>query len=121
MSRRGHATGIITTYEYTWLLKTDKAGTVWVSDPIHCSNAGDSKRASVTEARHLTISLERVMSTHNQLMPLAVSDELPNIDQQAEICDLLVTSGSDVTVLSFNLLFMTLHILQCCRCCCRVS
>ncbi|KAL3155542.1 hypothetical protein ABBQ38_011094 [Trebouxia sp. C0009 RCD-2024] len=49
MSRRGHATGIITTYEYTWLLKTDKAGTVWVSDAIHCSNGGNSKHASVTE------------------------------------------------------------------------
>ena len=52
MSRRGHATGIITTYEYTWLLKTDKAGTVWISDAIHFSNGGNSKHASVTEARH---------------------------------------------------------------------
>ena len=52
MSRHGHATGIITTYEYTWLLKTDKAGTVWISDAIHFSNGGNSKHASVTEARH---------------------------------------------------------------------
>lgn len=52
MSRRGHATGIITTYEYTWVLKTDKAGTVWVSDAIPFSNGGNCKHPSVTEARH---------------------------------------------------------------------
>lgn len=52
MSRRGHATGIITTYEYTWLLKTDKAGSVWVSDAIHFSKGGNGKDASVTQARH---------------------------------------------------------------------
>ena len=51
MSRRGHKTGIITSYLHTWLLKTDRAGCVWVSAPIAYDAEGSTTKASVTEVR----------------------------------------------------------------------
>lgn len=52
MSRRGHKTGIISSYHYTWLLKTDGEGCVWISDPVRYDSEGTDTRASVTEVRH---------------------------------------------------------------------
>ena len=49
MSRRGHKTGIISTYHHTWLLKTDGRGKVWISDAIPRERQGDAGLASVTE------------------------------------------------------------------------
>ncbi len=49
MSRRGLKTGIISTYEYTWLVKTNRRGDVWISDAIHFTSQGDESHASVTE------------------------------------------------------------------------
>ena len=49
MARRGHHTGIISTYEYTWLLDTNRNGDVRVSDAIHSARKGDDSCASVTE------------------------------------------------------------------------
>lgn len=54
MARRGHETGIISTYEYTWLLKTNRSGQVWVSDAIHFARQGDASCASVTEVDKLS-------------------------------------------------------------------
>ena len=53
MARRRHKTGIISTYEYTWLLKADEGGVMKVSDAIHCSRQGDGHCASVTEVSKL--------------------------------------------------------------------
>ena len=52
MSRRGHKTGTITTYNHTWLPKTDGWGCVWISDAIPYHTEGSDSRASVTEVRH---------------------------------------------------------------------
>ena len=49
MARRGHNTGMISTYEYTWLLDTNRSGDVRVSDAIHSARQGDDSCASVTE------------------------------------------------------------------------
>lgn len=54
MSRGGHKTGTITTYNHTWLLKTDGRGCIWISDPIPYHTEGSDSRASVTEVRHRT-------------------------------------------------------------------
>lgn len=49
MARRGHKTGIISTYDHTWLLQTDGLGCVWISEAIPKDRQGDDKCASVTE------------------------------------------------------------------------
>ena len=57
MARRGHKSGIISTYEYTWLLETDGSGLVRVSDAIHCARQGDGSCASVAEVDKLSLEL----------------------------------------------------------------
>ncbi|KAK9805493.1 hypothetical protein WJX72_001306 [[Myrmecia] bisecta] len=49
MARRGHKTGIISTYHHTWLLRTDGLGRVWISNAIPKERRGDATHASVTE------------------------------------------------------------------------
>ncbi len=53
MARRGHRTGIISTYHHTWLLKTDGLDQVWISDAVPKERQGDASHASVTEVRHV--------------------------------------------------------------------
>lgn len=53
MARCGHVTCIISTYQYTWLLKTNRSGDVWVSDAVEFSCQGGSSCASVTEVDKL--------------------------------------------------------------------
>ena len=49
MARRGHKTGIISTYHDTWLLRTDGQGCVWISEAIPRDRQGNDRLASVTE------------------------------------------------------------------------
>lgn len=52
MARRNHKTGIISTYEYTWLLGTNGRGEC---DAIHSACQGDENCASVTEVDNLSL------------------------------------------------------------------
>ncbi len=59
MSRRGHTTGIISTYYNTWLLKTDRKGTLWVTDAIPFDATGTDTEPSVTEVCHIPCNIGR--------------------------------------------------------------
>lgn len=54
MARRGHKTGSISTYEYTWLLKTNGRGVVQVSDAIPSARQGDESCALAIEVDKLS-------------------------------------------------------------------
>ena len=56
MSRRGHKTGVMSSYNITWLLKTDGKGCVWISDPVAYDCPGTQDIASATEVRHGKLS-----------------------------------------------------------------
>lgn len=57
MAYHGYVTGIISTCQYTWLLKTNRRGDVWVSDAVEFSRQGDTSCVSVTEVDKLPRSL----------------------------------------------------------------
>lgn len=73
MARRGHKTGVIRTYEHTWLLKADEGGVVKVSIAIHFSSQGDGNRASVTEVGKLATSAQMVAGLLSMIMLPACS------------------------------------------------
>ena len=56
MSRRGHKTGIISTYFHTWLLNTDKKGCVFITPAVSHAKKGTSTRVSVTEVRQVNVT-----------------------------------------------------------------
>ena len=56
MSRRGHETGIISTYFHTWLLKTDKKGCVLITPAVRHDQEGMSTKVSVTEVRQVDVT-----------------------------------------------------------------
>ncbi len=49
MSRRGHPFGMVSTWETTWVFKTDKRGLLLISDGIPWNTRGDDSCVSVTE------------------------------------------------------------------------
>ena len=49
MSRRGHGTGIISTYIHTWLLKIDKKGCVLIMPAVSYDQVGTSTKVFATE------------------------------------------------------------------------
>ena len=56
MSRRGHVTGVISIYAYTWLLKTDKKGLVQVTPAVRHDQRGTRTKVSVTEVRQPSLT-----------------------------------------------------------------
>ncbi len=50
MMRRGLSTGLITCYDATWLLKTDRKGVWWCSPPIRLNQCSTPENLSATEA-----------------------------------------------------------------------
>lgn len=56
MSRRGHETGIISTYFHTWLLKTDKKGCVLITPAVRHDQVGTSTKVSATEVRQVDVT-----------------------------------------------------------------
>ena len=51
MARRGHRSGMISTYHHAWLLRTDPAqpGYIWISDAIASENRGNHQTVTVTQ------------------------------------------------------------------------
>ena len=49
MARRGHSTGVISTYAYSWGLWTDRKGLLRITAAIPHSQEGSETKVSVTE------------------------------------------------------------------------
>ena len=49
MSRRGHLYGMISTYHFSWFLKSDGKGGLWISDAVGADARGGAEDVSVTE------------------------------------------------------------------------
>lgn len=49
MAKRGHEFGLISTFFTTWVLKTNGAGKVWISDGIASTAAGCDTQVSVLQ------------------------------------------------------------------------
>ena len=49
MAARGSVTGIITTLENTWMVESDRAGNLQITEPVHCSTKGSPTEVSAME------------------------------------------------------------------------
>ena len=65
MSRRGHKTGIISTYVHTWLLSSVRDGCLKISPAIRHDTTGTSTTVSVTEVRQVAFAA----STQERIEP----------------------------------------------------
>ena len=59
MSRRGHQTGIISTYFHTWLLSRAGEGCLKISSAIRHDTMGTPTTVTVTEVRQIASTAKR--------------------------------------------------------------